>query len=244
MPSVTFEPVRPQARMNFQVDGTAPPEVLAVGADGIAWDIRPEEMVRLSSGGKLKDIGGSVYLRVGDATPDGKETIRSGVRWGGLYYREAKYEFGERYTVDLHVSRRIFDRVLRLVEMGRPPCIDLELGDEDKLTLEGADAKTGIKYGYDPEGRDLDWDNKAHPTLEIVWCKFVGQLGTRVPEDAECEADDHKPNVTQWMPPIKRDVAEVRDRIVAVQVAIQKFAGHALFVGWVIAILLAVLIFR
>jgi len=248
MPSITFVPSTFQSGLAFTLDGEPPPGV-SRGSNGLFWGIRPdkEEEVRLATGGELASLDGSVFITVGSATPEGKHTYDSGklVAWGALRYHEAHdsdlHSFPESYSLSLHVSQSVYDRVLRLAERGRPPTIDVEFGT-DLSAMPEEKVKFGVNYGWEPDGSGKEWDNKNHRAVKVEWCEFKGKFGG--PETTDDNEEDETASERAWLPATSRDIASVRDKVTRLEASLKKFFGHMLTVSWAIAILLAVLVFR
>jgi len=241
MASIRFEPVGFGARLSFALDGDPSPDMDGYPSKfGIGWDIRPVagEHVSIATGGNLKDMRGSVSIRVGDATPDGKAKYKAGnpVRWGGLHFHEAIDEFPASYSVDLYVSQRVLDRVQRLAELGRPPTLELDFGDDPIDRPEAEGKYKGIEY--DVVGKK--WDNTGHRHLEILWCNFTAELGTLSVNDGALDAADRM----RQLQPTKADIAVLRDSVAVLQNQIREFATRLLWLASAVVILLVVLAFR
>ena len=129
MTQLTFVPMAPAATLSFGLDGQPPP--MEIGGEAhIGWGIRvaSDDRVELTTGGKLKDIRGGMSVKVGTASPFGKlQTTDNREIWGVLAYSgpvsEIEFQFPARYYVQLFVSQRLFDQLLRLAELGRPPSV-------------------------------------------------------------------------------------------------------------------------
>lgn len=159
------------------------------------------QTVRLATGEKLRDLPGRVRVRIGDATPHGMTRYAGAIRWGRLTYhgavesRDGLMNFPESYDLDLHVSQALFERVRALLAIGKIPSLDVEVGseraralrlgdvpapDEDVIKWEpfGPDDapapdedEDAIKCGWEPDGSGLEWDNKKHQRLQVLWCR-------------------------------------------------------------------------
>jgi hypothetical protein len=232
MPRLSFEPAREQAAISLSNrDGETPAS--GVTANGISWALKLRQggRVRLSTGGDLRELEGSVYLRVGDATPDGKAIYEGDdpIRWGGLHYLAADSDDDQSYYIDLHISQSQFDRVQRLVELGSVPVLNIDLGDDSLFKKDG---EAAIKYGWEPDGSGKEWDNKNHQHLPIKGFTFIAKVG--VSDDTE---DDENGPRADLRAPTRRDLNALGE-------SFRKFQSQAIVLGWIIAGLLAVIVFR
>jgi len=116
----------------------------------------------------------------------------------------------------------------------------VHFGDHELDASPGQKVPSGIKYGWEPDGSGKEWDNKNHRGVLVEWCNFTVKFGGPEPIDDEDEAASQ----VAWLPASNRDIADVRNRIAGVEASLQKFSGHALVIGWVIAGLLGILAFR
>lgn len=155
----------------------------------VGWGvrIRLSNHVRLKTGGELKDIEGSIYVRPGTATPEGMNECEfaSGQKlrlWGMLQYNRAIesefYNSNEQYRIYLYPSRATFDEIVAWARLGRFPFIEVSLGD-DGVT----DDQPGTNIGWEPDGSGLDWDNKDYPKLKIYGCEFKYDLGEKLEDE-------------------------------------------------------------
>ena len=240
MPSIRLEPTGTAAGWSFSLDGEPPKDVMR-NRKAVFWAVKlsPDETVRLATGNELKDLPGRVIFRVGDASPEGKTTYSKGrpVRWGGLHYiadnksGDSIPRFPESFDVDLYVSRNLFERLESLIAAGRLPALTVTVGEESDGDADGH----GIRYGWEPDGRALEWDNKRFPHLEMLWCEFEVDVG--LPSSQE---DDRIPE-TASQPPTKADLDRLNG---AVASKIDRLRGSVLLALWVNAALLAMIVFR
>ena len=165
MTYITFAPDARDATYRFELDAEAPRSVLP-GGTSLGWKVTvseissyPARMVsaQLKSGGLVRDLTGFVSISAGTATPDGQAIYDGSPRWGYLSYRTSPEE---RFIVGLHVSERLFERLLELAKAGTIPTVIIQLSGEK-----------GIETSQ-PDGRLHEWDNVSTPHVEILWCEF------------------------------------------------------------------------
>lgn len=250
MPSITFEPTGVDAGWNFSLDGKAPPGAFDL-RPGLGWAVKASDnsIVRLATGRTLDELPGRVWFRVGSATSEGREVYRDGASpiWGVLAYHESDENpdhypvLPEAYSLTIHVSRSIFEALKPLVAARTLPAIIVSVGSSDGLLDEEEPTQTrseAIRYGWEPDGSGLDWDNKKSRGLEIKWCEFRVDVGLPKAEDDESQPDRGA------MPPTKGDVTQVFE---AVKLSVQRLEqlGRALMLPlWIAVILLGILIYR
>jgi hypothetical protein len=240
VPTIKFEPTAPSAQITFPLDGE-PPKRARSGYRRVSWSVRvgnrssARNEIRLATGGKLNDIKGVVGVCVGTATPDGKIDYGDDLpaRWGGLhYYAYFKSDFEaypENYLIELGVSAALFDRLVHFAELGRPPIIGLELGDGFVFGKTGAAIKKApIKFGWEPDGSALEWDNKESPNVEITWCSFEVECGAPEPEDED--VPDREINLS--LPPTRKDVLMISTAMEKAGGQLNRLANSVLWFGW------------
>jgi hypothetical protein len=224
MPSVSFLPVRAQASVSFSLD--ASPTESRTTTNVLTWEVRPDDDVRLVTGNELKQIAGTLSVRVGTATPFGKRKVLESDVWGTVQYFSSSGRAEEAYSIDLDVSQRVFDRVLRLMEFDHLPVARVDF-DDDVLRTGKPDASNpkngrgGITYGAAPDASEKVWNNETHRWLAVEWCTFHSSIGSGAADD---------------------DGAG--DVVTPVHATLRTFHVQALIVSWTIAVLLAVVVFR
>jgi hypothetical protein len=254
MPQITFMPVAPGARLFFSLEGEPPLHAIG-GRPAVQWAVRvePDTEVRLSVGGKLNDLSGYIHVDVGDSSPQGKSQYGTNESpqdlWGTLRIIDADEYRPATFLVSLHVSQQMFDRLVRLAELGRPPSGTVHFPRSPPFSGEKGAALEPIKYaaGWDMDASDIEWDNKTHPEVEITWCSFSAELG--VPEPAPSEGgsegdDDKRPELTELLPPTRADVAAIHVKVEKISEQIGRTARTVQWVGWLIVILLVLQIGR
>jgi hypothetical protein len=258
MPHMTFLPVDAATSFSFPLDGPAPARAISNNTT-LAWSVRLEhgKKVRLSTGSRLNDIQGHVNIQVGDASPEGRSVFGEEEnrieRWGFLRYFESDssdfLSVPEQYFVSLYVSQRLFDRVLRLAERGHPPTVSIEVAEKsigDLLKGEEPPKEFAMKYGWEPDGSGVEWNNKASPHVEITWCTFSAELGTpaiTLPGGDDHEGKELDPKLL--LLPTRADLAMIQDRVAKIDDRLGKFAGTVKMLGWLIlAVLVIARLFR
>jgi hypothetical protein len=162
----------------FPLDGEPPANELLATTPTLAWDAEiprgtEVEFASLTSGGKLRDMTGRVFVTIGRATPVGMTDFNGAPRWGYFSYR-ANPE--ARFRVQLHVSQPMFQKLLGLASNNSVPTLDLSVNDS-----------AGIEIAP-PEGYLAAWDNVEVPDLEIKWCAFIAAFPSSN-QDGSDEAD-------------------------------------------------------
>jgi hypothetical protein len=236
MSRISLDPTGTGAAWTFSFDGK-PPKGDLLSRNVVAWAVRvpDRERVRLATGSELNKLPGRVRFFVGDATPDGKATFREGAsaRWGDFHWYEGNKtsgdspRFPENYEVDMYVSQDLFNRLESLAAAQTIPKLTVSLGS-------GTD-KDSIKYGWEPDGSGLEWDNIKQPHLEVHWCNFDVHVGLPASEE-----DDRLPDQC-LAPPTKGDLAEA---VTKATLKINQIGMKLLTALWLIAALLAWLAFR
>jgi hypothetical protein len=244
MSMITFVPVAPAAKLSFDLDGE-PPIGAFSGVPSVSWEISAEadDRVRLSTGRELKDVTGYLNVKVGTASPLGKVTCGEGDKrkeiWGTLSYHgarsEIEFSISERYFVSLHVSRQVFDRLVRLTELGRPPYATISFPSSLLYGGEKAEAEFALTY---PDAGGLEWDNKKYPHVEIGWCSFNAQFGTSRSAVAGEDGDEKKLESNQLLPPTRADLTAIQERVVRIDERLASFAGTVKYLFWVIVVVL------
>lgn len=150
----------------FPLNGDPPSSELPESKPSLAWDAefpRDSEVrfASLVSGGKMREMTGRVFVTIGTATPDGKEKFDEKASWGYFSYR---VDPEDRFLVQLHVSAKMFERLVGFARNGCVPSLDLSVTDDE-----------GIETAP-PDGYLAEWDNVKVPNLEIMWCTFTVAL--------------------------------------------------------------------
>lgn len=119
------------------------------------------ERCRLTSGHKFLDILGSVSLR---AMP----TVNIDQPVGSLVFipefQSDDGVFGNEvtYSIDCEIPQSMYDELLSAGRLGRmPKSISIEVFGP------------GVKFGWEPDGSGLDWDNEEQPRVLISKIDFV-----------------------------------------------------------------------
>jgi hypothetical protein len=238
MPSITFEPTSPSAHLSFPLDGDPPKNLSVPTRRGVSWSVRVahrppmRQQVRISTGGKLNDLPGRVGIFVGVATPNGKAQYKAGDKWGILSYHEGREEFPENYAISLYVSATLLDQLVRLAELGRPPTLNVDLGDDLMLDDKKSANEKFIKYGWEPDGSGLEWDNKSARVLEIMWCGFSSELGT--PDTRLDEDEDIDSNLL--LPPTRADVTAINATVGKISTDLSQLTRTVQWIGLLILI--------
>jgi hypothetical protein len=234
MPHIRLDPTGTDGAWTFSFDGKAP-EVDLPRERVIRWAVRiaDRQRVRLVTGKELNQLPGHVRFFVGDAGPEGK-THREGMaaRWGDFHWYKVVEsrdgpDFPENYEVDMYVSQGLFDRLESLVAAQTIPELTVSVGSNTD--------KDSIKYGWEPDGSALEWDNIKQPNLEVIWCNFGVHVGLPASEE-----DDRIPDL-RFAPPTKGDLAEAVTKATR---KIDQFGSKVLSAMLVIVALLAWLAFR
>lgn len=242
MPTITFEP-RPGHVSYGLALGDEPPEWAQLGAGcGLGWPIAVarEDKIRLTTGGTLSDIPGRAFVRVGTATPVGKARFGNGAKiaWGHLRHQEhAVYDdmvVDESFWVALYVSQPLFERLLDLARQGKLPSMSLEVCQGPPG--ESASDVEPLKYGWEPDGSGVDWDNKQHRLVEIDWCEFTYPLAGAESASEEETDPEEEARARAALPVTKSDLDAMRSEVSA------RFRSLIVAV-WTIAILVAVFAF-
>lgn len=233
------------------MDGKAPADAVESGP-ALGWAVRASDdgTVRLATGGALEKLPGRVSFCVGTATAEGRTVYEEGTppKWGVLRYHEADNNPGpflllpETYALTIYVSRSIYDVLQSLVAARTLPTITVTVGSHWNASFHSGEPepadKDAVRYGWEPDGSGLEWDNKGFSTLEIKWCEFRVNVG--LPKSKE---DETQPDQTM-MPPTRGDLANVVDSF-ALSVRRIERIGRALAVPlWIAVILLGLLVFR
>jgi hypothetical protein len=199
MASIRLEWTGEWTSYNFSLEGEEP-RGLETGTSilpGLGWSVRldQDDRVSLSSGERLRDLKGAVHLFIGSAEARGRESFKfpDGTRlsWGALSYVKFKEDTNGCYDIRLYVSRVIFDRVEKMMLSGRPPRLNLTLGD--RLVDLGTGEHAGSPAFKSNFGDEIDWDNKAAPWIEIDWCEFEWFDRRRTDPNEEGEENRDRP---------------------------------------------------
>ncbi len=187
MPTITFEPTGVDAGWGFSLEGKAPPGAFNTKA-GLGWAVKVSdgETVRLATGGKLNELPGRAWFNVGTATPEGREIYQEGAppKWGVLVHHKADenpnhYPVPEAHALSIHVSRSVYEDLRSLVAARTLPTISVSVGSEssiDPSQPRPADADA-IRYGWEPDGSGLEWNNQKFRGLDVKWCGFRVDVG-------------------------------------------------------------------
>lgn len=163
---IELEPSSSEANYYFPLDCKPTTDEVMESAASLAWDARfaRDSDIRhatLKSGGKMRDLTARVYVQVGTATPDGKADFGDKPKWGYFSYRD---DAEVQVRAQLHVSERMFAKLVELATHGTVPTLFVSVADDEGI-------ETLLPDGYLGE-----WDNVNVPNLEIIWCEFTVAL--------------------------------------------------------------------
>jgi hypothetical protein len=161
---LSFEPTGFDTKLILPREGESPREDYGTlsGPPVLVWQVRPArgERTRLATGGELRDVDGRIRLLM-DPPPYDEKNARGSFGW----------HEDRGYQVTLHLSRDAFVAVLENVRARAIPSLSL-------FVPEGG----GLKMGWEPDGSGKEWDNRAHPSLDIGWWRF--EIALSPSEDA------------------------------------------------------------
>ncbi len=251
MPRITFEPRSIDVGWRFSLDGEAPPDA-RVARPGLGWAVKvsKEDTVRLTAGGTLDKLPGHVWFSIGTATPEGREVYREETppKWGVLAYQKAEENpdhypmLPEAYALSVHVSQSLYEKLQALVVARTLPTISVNVGSNWSRSFNPDDPepsdKDAIRYGWEPDGSGLEWDNENFCHLEIKWCEFRVNVGLPKAED-----DDTQPD-RDMMPPTRSDLAKIRESLTLSVRRIEQLRRSVAVPLWITVILLGILVLR
>ena len=249
MPTITFEPTGVDAGWSFSLDGEAPPDALDTGS-GLGWAVKVsnEGTVRLATGGTLAKLPGRVSFCVGTDTLEGRATYREGTpsKWGILAYHKADENpdhhppLPEAYALRMHVSQSTYDTLRSLVAARTLPAISVTVGSSPPFSTDESPApdREAVRYGWEPDGSGIEWDNQEFRHLEITWCEFRVNVGLPKSEDDETQPD------RDMMPPTRGDLAKILESLTLSARRIEQLGRSVAVPLWIAVILLAILVFR
>lgn len=251
MPSITIEPTGVDAGWSFTLEGEAPPGALDTGP-GLGWAVKlsSEHTVRLATGATLEKLPGRVSFSIGTATAEGREVYQEGTppKWGVLGYHAEDANpdhfmvLPEAYILRMHVSQSTYETLRSLVAARTLPTITVTFGSNwtssfDRDESEPADNEA-LRYGWEPDGRGLEWDNGRFPQVEIKWCEFRVNVGLPKSEEDEAQPD------RGMLPPTKGDLAKVLESLTLSVRRIEQLGRAVTVPLWIAVILLGILAFR
>jgi len=251
MPTIMFEPTGVDAGWEFSLEGEAPPDALDTGPS-LSWAVRVggDDTVRLASGGTLEMLPGRVAFSVGAATPAGREVHGEGKApiWGTLMHRKEDTNpdhflmLPEAYTLRMHVSRSMYETLRSLIAARTLPTITVTVGSNWTSSYNSDEPEPpdndAIKYGWEPDGRGLEWDNEHFRQLEIKWCEFRVDVGLPKSEEDEAQPD------RGMLPPTKGDLAKVLESLTLSVRRIEQLGRAVTVPLWIAVVLLGILAFR
>jgi hypothetical protein len=233
MLDISLNPTGTGAGWSFSFDGVPPAEVSgSLSRCVVVWAVRVDDRqkVRLATGKELNDLPGRARFFIGDTAQERQAC------WGTFKWFEGVQSepyVPESYDVDMYVSRAFFNRLESLVAARTIPKLTVSVGgdrDDDEAAPEDRGA---IKFGWEPDGAGLEWDNIKHPRLEVRWCRFDVDVGLPPSPDDEDLPDQSLASPTK---------ADLRGILETVAKATQKIE-RLLAPLWLIAALLALLVF-
>ena len=246
MPTITFEPTGVDAGWNFSLEGDAPSGVDKT-PPGLGWAVKVnnEGTVRLATGGTLEKLPGRVWFSIGTATPDGREVYHEGKPpiWGVFkWHKEVNYDYGiglpEAYFLRMHVSLSTYEALRSLVAARTFPTMTVTVGSDWNASFHSGEPepsdKDAIKYGWEPDGSGLEWDNNKFPHLEIKWCRFHVDVGS-----PKSDEDDTLPD-RGLMPPTRNDLDKILGSMMSFIRKLELLAVPL----WIAVFLLAILVYR
>jgi hypothetical protein len=249
MPTITFEPTGVDAGWSFSLEGKAPPDALVTGP-GLGWAVKAstEDTVRLATGGTLKKLPGRVWFSIGTATPEGRAVYRDEAppKWGMLAYHKADENpdhhslLPEAYSLRMHVSRSMWENLQALVAARTIPTISVTVGSDPSLDPDAPKPpdRDAIRYGWEPDGSGLDWDNRNFSRLVITWCEFRVNAGLPKAEDDETQPDHG------MMAPTRSDLTKILESLMLSVRRVEQFGRTVAVPLWIVVILLGILVFR
>ena len=251
MPTITFEPTGVDAGWSFSLDGEAPPDVLDTGP-GVGWAVKVsnEGTVRLATGGTLEKLPGRVWFSIGTATPEGRAVYQEETpsKWGILAHHKADENpdhspmLPEAYALSMHVSRSTYETLRALVAAQTLPTISVNVGSHWTRSFNPDDPepsdKDAIRYGWEPDGSGLEWDNENFRHLEIKWCEFRVNVGLPKAEDDDTQPDH------DMMPPTRSDLTKILESLTLSVRRIEQLGRSVAVPLWIAVILLAILVAR
>ena len=173
--NINFCPMHSSACFSDGQEDYEKREVVSIGVRMDGW----LNTVELTAGGKLNDLTGYAVLHRGIFEEE--EAL------GQLTYvpEFTDIDIGDSdasFQVDLFLSDSTYEAVLRNVERGRLPKIQITI----KYSVK--DENAGIKYGNLPDGSLKIWDNENHNYLLIVGYDILFDF---VPEPDESQDDEN-----------------------------------------------------
>lgn len=166
--SITLASDSTPAQYRFPLDRETPPDVLAF-EPSLTWQATVSDIsgvparfahTTLSSGVKLAEMPARVSFSIGTASSTGRALYGDEAVWGHLLLTEADSVL----MLGMHVSERIFSRLVRLAEFGVLPAVTAELRDSPDLHTSIVD------------GRLDAWRSDSSPHLVVEWCGFTADL--------------------------------------------------------------------
>jgi hypothetical protein len=206
--SIDFDVRRPNIRLNVD-------EYTDRRSWGIAFELyfarRWGETIRVTTEEEeLRNLDGRVGFAVmDDGTPEGER--------GQLYYSEGSgdliHGYPPSYSVSLWVTQGEHDRLIALVQNGVA------------LTKLSIDTGEGVEYGWEPDGKGKDWDNKQFPKVTVRG--FNLQFGTDEDDVLDEDVEAPKSILDEPGPPdtFKKD-------------ALAKLNDVSTRLGWLLALLI------
>jgi hypothetical protein len=147
-----------------------------VSKESVSWAIRPAsgDHPRLKKGPELKELRGrAVVTRAGDGQQ----------RAGRICSYQERDATPEHYAIELHAPDEVFARIVKFVEEGKPPTLELV-----------------------PDGSGRIWDNELDPTITLKsWRAEI-----QVTPDEEHETTTPPSPIEAQLGRIQRSIASAR----------------------------------
>lgn len=233
---LTFDPTGTRARLHVPRDGNID-EV-----PHISWQLKlssvgRESSVVLADGSNLKDLPGTVSIRISDSRAKGMTNYYSDGHdaWGYLQFVDAfSNEYAKappKYWLMLYVSSRLFERLQSIVESGKPPPrIEVTLAEEKEPV------DNPIRYDGPSEYSNLVWEHSKHRYVAIREYSFDSVLAH--PEFMDAESDDG------LYPPSKADLLMISNEIKQASQQVTHFGRRILQALGIVVALLVILVLR
>jgi hypothetical protein len=231
---IRFEPLPMGARCTLVPEGEYREDkpLVSHGCPAVSWRVRPSggPTVRLSSGGELGHLVGTLSVTVG-GLPHGAKKHRDGkVAHGRLVWLQRSDDpvtSGQQsYLATVYVSTATYTSIARNALAGRLPQVRI------------FPARPGITTGWNPDGSVLNWDNQAQRALDVGWVDFSYDIEPATPADQRAEPRREPPVFTPPPPDprieeiqslVSRQVDELRSLRLGVQAALWLLVG---LVAW------------